>query len=299
MADICAYLSAPGFEHELATELGADIVEEINGLFLAQPQSHPPAWAANIWYKPQRVPIGSIGEAANKLRAIQRNWALHPGNAFRRSKLIQDRLPKLPDKPFVFGAPIPQNPMGSWTLLDQNTLLLSPECSSPFPHGRLAFVEDRTNPPSRAYLKLREALTRAGQMPGPGDTCIDLGSCPGGWTWVLANLGCSVISVDKAPISPDVAALANVKELRESAFALDPAEFPTTTWVFSDIICYPDRLYKLVSRWQSVHTGARFICTLKFQGETDFTIIQKFKDLPKSQLIHLHHNKHELTWIRV
>ena len=37
----------------------------------------PIAWIANVWHEPQRLEIASIGDAANKLRAIQRNWALY------------------------------------------------------------------------------------------------------------------------------------------------------------------------------------------------------------------------------
>ena len=38
---------------------------------------------------------------------------------------------------------------------------------------------DKT-PPSRAYLKLEEALRLFGRAPGSKDVCVDLGSAPGG-----------------------------------------------------------------------------------------------------------------------
>ena len=114
--------------------------------------------------------------------------------------LIQAQLPKVSAKPLVFGEPPPAAPVGSWTLLDANTVLAAPRCSSPFPHGEVRFVEDRTGPPSRAYLKLWEAFTLLGRRPGSGDLCLDLGSSPGGWSWALQKLGARVISVDKAPL---------------------------------------------------------------------------------------------------
>ena len=46
-------------------------------------------------------------------------------------------------------------------------------------------------------------------------------------------------------------------------------------------------------------TVKRFLCTLKFQGDTDFAVMQRFAAVPGSRLVHLHHNKHELTWIRL
>ena len=43
----------------------------------------------------------------------------------------------------------------------------------------------------------------------------------------------------------------------------------------------------------------RLTTTLKFQGETDFETAARFAAIPGSRLVHLHHNKHELTWIKV
>src|SRR5262245_65962394 len=98
--------------------------------------------------------IASIGDAANKLRAIQRNWALYSAAHHRRAALILEKLPKVSAKPLRFGDPVPAAPLGSWTLLDPATVLAAPRCSSAFPNGEVQFVEDRTAPPSRAYLNL-------------------------------------------------------------------------------------------------------------------------------------------------
>ena len=42
-----------------------------------------------------------------------------------------------------------------------------------------------------------------------------------------------------------------------------------------------------------------FVCTIKFQGATDFETMRAFAAIPGSRLLHLHHNKHELTWVRL
>jgi hypothetical protein len=47
-------------------------------------------------------------------------------------------------------------------------ILASPTKTSPFVNGAVQFVEDREGPPSRAYLKLWEVLTRFGAWPQPG-----------------------------------------------------------------------------------------------------------------------------------
>jgi 23S rRNA (cytidine2498-2'-O)-methyltransferase len=294
-----AYLAPEGFLDELLTELGEGVSAVHGRLVIAAGPPRPLAWVANVWEKPRRMPIASIGDGARQLRALQRNWALYAHGHHRRAALIAEQLPKVSAKPLVFPTPPPRAPLGSWTLLDRETILASPSCSSPFPNGEVRFVEDRTTPPSRAYLKLWELFTLLGVQPKAGERCLDLGSSPGGWTWVLAQLGAEVISVDKAPLDRRVGALAGVTWRKESAFALDPAQFPGIDWLFSDVISYPRRLLALVERWIASGTCKRFVCTMKFQGQTDHETARSFAAIPGSRLLHLHHNKHELTWIRL
>jgi 23S rRNA (cytidine2498-2'-O)-methyltransferase len=293
-----AYLAAEGFAAELMHELG-EIEFAHERLLVAAGPPRPVAWAQNIWLDPVEIAIASIGDAARKLRAIQRNWAVYAPRLHRRATLIQAQLPVVSAKPLAFGTPAPAAPLGSWTLLDPNTVLAAPHCTSPFPNGEMRFVEDRTGPPSRAYLKLWEALTVIGGRPAPGETCLDLGSSPGGWSWALAQMGARVISVDKAPLAPDIARLPGIEAVAESAFALDPTKVGPVDWLFSDIVCYPARLLALVERWLAAGTCRHFVCTIKFQGETDHVIAARFAAIPGSQLRHLFHNKHELTWIKL
>jgi 23S rRNA (cytidine2498-2'-O)-methyltransferase len=296
---LTAYLAPEGYVEDLRAELGPAVSAVVGRLVLAEGPPRPAAWVANLWHEPQRIPIASIGDAAQKLRAIQRNWALYSHAHHRRAALIAERLPKVSAKPVVFGAPAPTAPLGSWTLLDPDTVLAAPRCSSPFPNGEVSFVEDRAAPPSRAYLKLWELFTLMGEKPRPGELCLDLGSSPGGWTWVLQSLGARVISVDKAPLDPRIAALPGVTMRRESAFALEPEKIGGIDWVFSDVVCYPRRLLALVEHWLVAGNCRRFVCTLKFQGPTDHETARRFAAIPGSRLLHLHQNKHELTWIRL
>jgi 23S rRNA (cytidine2498-2'-O)-methyltransferase len=133
-------------------------------------------------------------------------------------------------------------------------------------------------------------------MPKAGDRVLDLGSSPGGWTWVLDQLGCEVISVDKAPLSNDVSWSSKVQYIDNSAFALEPSEIGKVDWLFSDIICYPERLLKLAEKWESF--AKNMVCTLKFQGPSDYLITKEFLKMGKSHIRHLSVNKHELTWIK-
>jgi 23S rRNA (cytidine2498-2'-O)-methyltransferase len=293
-----AYLAAEGYTDQLAAELGP--VERRHGrLLIAAGPPRNAAWAANIWRDPQEIGIASIGDAAIKLRATQRNWAAYAPCFHRRAVLIEQKLPKVSAKPLVFGTPPPAAPLGSWTLLDAGTMLAAPSCTSPFPNGEVHFVEDRTGPPSRAYLKLWEALTVLGRRPGPGEFCVDLGSSPGGWSWALARMGARVLSVDKAPLAPAVAHLPGIEYRAESAFALDPHALGPVDWFFCDVVCYPARLLQLVERWLAAATCRHLVCTIKFQGATDHATARRFAAIPGSELRHLFHNKHELTWSKM
>jgi 23S rRNA (cytidine2498-2'-O)-methyltransferase len=293
-----AYLAAEGYVDELEYELGA--VELRHGRLLIAPgPPRPAAWAANIWLEPREIAIVSISDAAAKLRAIQRNWTVYAPHLYRRAALIQEQLPLVSARPLVFGAAPPAAPLGSWTLLDAATVLAAPHCTSQFPNGEVHFVEDRAGPPSRAYLKLWEALTLIGRRPVPGEICLDLGSSPGGWSWALQKMGAQVISIDKAPIAPEVAGLPGIEYRSESAFALDPRTVGRIDWLFCDVACYPSRLLALVERWLATGPCRNFLCTIKFQGRTDHDIAHRFAAIPGSQLHHLFHNKHELTWSKL
>jgi len=295
---LTGYLAPEGFVVELEEELGDAVRETYGRLVLAEGPPRPVAWVANVWHDPVFLDIASIGDADKKLRAIQRNWALYSFEHHRRATLIAERLPKVSAKPLQFGAPAPTAPLGSWTLVEPNRMIAAARCSSPFPNGEATFIEDKTAP-SRAYLKLWEAFTLLGERPAPGAVCLDLGSSPGGWTWVLQKLGARVLSVDKAPLDPSVARLPNVEERRESAFGLDPRALGHVDWLFSDVICYPERLLNLVKNWIAKGDVGRFVCTIKFQDETDFATMRAFAAIPGPRLLHLHANKHELTWVRL
>lgn len=260
---------------------------------IADGPEQPAAWAANVWRQPVRIAVASIGDAAKRLRAIQRNWALYDFAHHRRAALIEAKLPVVRPKPLVFPAPPPAAPLGSWTLLAPDQILAAATCSSPFRHGEAAFVEDKAGPPNRAYLKLWEALTVWGEHPGAADRCLDLGASPGGWTWVLLGLGARVIAVDKAPLDPRIMANPLLSWRHDSAFALAPEP---VDWLFSDVVCYPARLLRLIETWIAARAARRIVATVKFQGETDLAAQRAFQAIPGGQLRHLHHNKHELTF---
>ena len=297
------YLAAKGYETQLAEELfraHLPLLWQRGGLFGTASSAVPLAWAQNTWFSPVFIPIVSIGDGAEKLRSLQRNWACTPHDFFRRAALVQAKLPAIGKKPFVFGSSPPESPMGGWTLWDKDTVLASADTANPFPGGRIDFAENTKQPPNRAYLKLWEVFTLSGKRPAPGELCLDLGSSPGGWTWVLASLGAKVFSVDKAELAPQIAIMPGVHHCAGcSAFSLEPENAGKVDWLFWDVACYPSRLWTMIKRWLEKGSCRNFVCTLKFQHKTDFETMDRFVAVPGSRLIHLSHNKHELTWLRL
>lgn len=293
------YQAAPGLLPELIRELGDAVTAVRDPLVAADGPPKPAAFAANVWLDPQYLEAASIGQGAKALRAIQRNWHLVPTGHHRRAALLAEKLPKVSAKPLTFGAPLPEAPLGAFTLWEENLLLASPRLREPVPDGVYRFAEDKTGPPSRAYLKLWELFTRLGVAPRPGELCLDMGGSPGGWAWVLAGLGARVFCIDKAPLAPSVAGHPLVEACQGSAFGLDPRHVGAADWLFSDVICYPDRLYDWLDRWLELGQCRRFVLTVKLQGETDFALLARFRDIPGASLLHLSHNKHELTFTRL
>ena len=266
------------------------------------PENMIPYWARTVMLDPFFLNFNTIGEAANALKNIQRNWAPYQYTCFRRAQLIQEKLPYINLKDRKFPVKIPQSEIGLYTLIDEHNLIASARTTSFIPSGTLHFVEDHENPPSRAYLKIQESLTMANllngtELPHEGQRCFEAGACPGGWTWVLVGLGAEVFAVDRAELAPELMKNPLVKFQAHDAFTLKPEEIGPIDWLFSDVICYPERLLQWINMWLDYNPNLNMICTIKMQGEIDWPLIQQFADIPGSKIVHLNYNKHELTWI--
>jgi 23S rRNA (cytidine2498-2'-O)-methyltransferase len=297
--DARCYHAAPDFLQHLAGEVGTPYRTDGDLLTVMGPE-RTAYWVRNIWEKPFTAEFDSISDAARLLKSLQRNWTPYPIRLARRATLIAEALPHVSDKPKTFPFAVPDAPMGAFMLLDEHTLMASAECSSPWPNGAFAFAEDKEGPPSRAYRKLWEALVMAGAMPGPGQRCIDAGASPGGWTWALAGLGAEVLAIDRAPLEDRIAAMHGVSFMKHNAFTLKPEDLGAADWLFSDVICYPPMLYDWVSRWLDSGLARNFVCTVKMQGaDWDRISTERFAAIPGSRVLHLWHNKHELTWMLI
>ena len=299
------FVVAPeGLEAETQAELGPSAARVRDGgrLFRAPAATREVAWSSNVWLDPVRIRFETSQDAAKALRSIGPRWSLLRLGVDRSENRTAESIAKLTgspkNAPIAFPTKLSSDALGAFAVVGPGEIFASARCASPFADGAPTFVEDRRGPPSRAYLKLWEAWTRLGRWPGWGERCIDLGSSPGGWTWAMQRLDAWVLSVDKAPLDPRIARLPRVECRRASAFSLDPTSVGRLDWIVSDVICYPARILSTIDRWIDAHPAASFVVTIKFQGETDVTPVRSFVERRGGTLVHLLHNKHELTWMR-
>ncbi len=297
------YQAIPKFEKELQLEIQLrkdTLLQKWGPLYFVESsqENSPPLWVQNVWENADFLPIDSIQKAAHDLKKIHPLWVHFPLENIRRGELISQALPRIKSRPLTFleSKNLPQ--LGHYSLINKDQMVFGFPCKSLFPLGVHAFDEDHKNPPSRAYLKLWELFTlHLKKRPEPHQKVLDLGACPGGWTWVLSSMAKNVVAIDGAPLAESIMKNPKVQFLKKDAFLQKPEDLGSFDWLFSDMICDPVRLYQLVLDWKASGLVKNFVCTLKFKGTTNFDIIQKFLEIPGSDLIHLFHNKHELTWV--
>lgn len=307
----CAFLSFPDMKEllisECARRFGNDLSSRVDYGDLLYVEDYDltkplPYWSRCTMLKPLLIEFESISDAASALKSIQRSWAPYSYQLFRRTSLIQEKLPYVNLKNRDFPFEIPKTPIGLYALTDERTMIASALTDSNLPAGNITFSEDHINPPSRAYLKIQESLTLAHhffgvEMPGVGSRCFEAGACPGGWTWVLANLGARVFAVDRSPLADSLMKNPLVTFQAHDAFTFKPDELGEFDWIFSDVICYPERLYDWVCMWLESKKVRNMICTIKMQGKINWPLVEKFASIPDSRVVHLNYNKHELTFI--
>lgn len=294
------YWAPDGFTRELRAEIAQSplrLLREQDQFFLCEGSFERLAWSESTWRNCQAVSIESITKAAKRLEGESRFWACRSLTHHRRAQLILDQLPALKNKEISFPEVPALKKFGAFSLVSENELLFSNEVE-PFcdPCGP-KFKEDQSLP-SRAYLKLWESLAFHVPTLPRNEKCLEIGASPGGWTAVLRSLGCETWAVDRSGLSPELMNDPLVHFQKKDAFGIKPADYPQVSWVFSDIISYPEKLYDWVQLWLRDRPDIKMICTIKFQGSTDFEAVQKFKSIPNSRTLHLFSNKHELTWIR-
>lgn len=294
----------PDFQYELVKELEHyQLLYQILSPTLIQvTATQLPAlcWAHRVGPSAQLLEFNSIGEAQKILQKHGHLWIHAPLQDIRRGELILSGLKSLkykPKKPFEAW---PTGQLGAFSLISKHQLIFTTQLTPSLPPFNELFIND-PRPPSRAYLKLWEALSRLQIWPQPTEKTLELGSSPGGWTWVLAEqLQSQVVCLDRGSMDIKIANHPLVTWIAQDAFAWiaknSIAEFD---WILSDMACEPERLYHLIQQLLSRKPTLKFICTIKFTDHLDFKVLHQFQSIASSQLITLDYNKHELTWFKI
>lgn len=145
---------------------------------------------------------------------------------------------------------------------------------SPFSAGEIPVAADKSAP-SRAFAKLLETEQRLGIALTAGESCVDLGACPGSWSYVAIQRGCHVTAVDRSPLRPDLMEHPHLQFHAGDAFRFTP-ETPVD-WMLCDVIAAPQRNIELLLRWLDARLCRRFIVTLKFKGTEEYPLVDELK----------------------
>ncbi|MBS0893567.1 23S rRNA (cytidine(2498)-2'-O)-methyltransferase RlmM [Tatumella sp. JGM130] len=116
---------------------------------------------------------------------------------------------------------------------------------------RLKFPSDA---PSRSTLKLEEAFhvfipaDEWDERLGSGMYAVDLGACPGGWTYQLVKRSMMVYAVDNGPMAPSLMDTGQVMHHREDGFKFRPPG-SNISWLVCDMVEKPVRVATLMTEW--------------------------------------------------
>jgi len=169
---------------------------------------------------------------------------------------------------------------------------------APWPGGDAPVAIDRA-PPSRAYQKLEEAFAWMGAAPRPGETCVDLGAAPGGWTATALKRGARVVAVDRAPLAAPLPRHPNVASVIGNAFTYQPPA--PVDWLLGDVVCEPPRSLALCDAWLSHGLCRNLVVTVKFKGRAGYGVLAELPALFErvrpafARVKQLAHNKNEVT----
>jgi 23S rRNA (cytidine2498-2'-O)-methyltransferase len=161
-------------------------------------------------------------------------------------------------------------------------------------------MKDDPAAPSRSYLKIEEAFSVFGKEPETGESVIDLGAAPGGWSYAAAKRGARVIAIDNGPMKNGAAGNKNITHVRADAFRWLPEG--AADWLFCDMVEEPSRVLALLKQWINKKIFIHAIVNLKC-GHTEPNDILKLvkgnsglSSMSKEfRCSHLYHDRDEFT----
>nr|WP_233090023.1 23S rRNA (cytidine(2498)-2'-O)-methyltransferase RlmM [Vibrio sp. IB15] len=173
---------------------------------------------------------------------------------------------------------------------------------------RLKFPSDA---PSRSTLKLEEAFhvfiprDEWDERLAPGMWGVDLGACPGGWTYQLVKRSMFVHCVDNGMMADSLMETGQIKHHMVDGFKFEP-DRKNVTWIICDMVEKPARVAHLMGEWiiKGWAKEALFNLKLPMKGRYD-EVLQDIENLKlflienkvkfKMQAKHLYHDREEIT----
>lgn len=158
--------------------------------------------------------------------------------------------------------------------------------------------------PSRSYLKVEEAYIVLGREPAAGETVVDLGAAPGGWSYSAAKRGAKVIAVDNGPLKGGALNHPLIEHRLEDAFKFRPLDGEVFDWLFCDLVEEPHHVVQnIVTPWLANGWCRRFVINLKFGHVDSLALLREIRaegspfvrhavDL---HIRHLYHDREEFT----
>ncbi len=168
-------------------------------------------------------------------------------------------------------------------------------------------MADDARAPSRSYLKVEEAYGVLGIEPAAGETVVDLGAAPGGWSYSAAKRGARVIAVDNGPLKGGALDHPLIEHRREDAFRFGPVDgVPGYDWLFCDLVEEPHHVLKhIVESWLGRGWCRRFVVNLKFGRVDPIALLRELQSpdsvlrrtAPGVRIRHLYHDREEFTLV--
>ena len=167
-------------------------------------------------------------------------------------------------------------------------------------------MADDERAPSRSYLKVEEAYIILGREPQAGETVVDLGAAPGGWSFSAAKRGAKVIAIDNGPLKGGAFQHAQIEHRCEDAFNFRPAEGEVFDWLFCDLVEEPHHVMKnIVAPWLDGKWCRHFVINLKFGHVDALALLAEVRaaDSPfgahtsRLRIRHLYHDREEITLV--
>lgn len=121
--------------------------------------------------------------------------------------------------------------------------------------------------PSRAWLKIEEAITLFGLPLGLGKKVLEVGAAPGGAAWALLQRGAQVIGVDPADMDRACLEHPNFTHIRRPFQELSPQEHGGVDWWLSDLNLAPGSVLSHLGRLlRNASRPEGLVLTLKLGG---------------------------------